>query len=454
MCAEMRIIMYQCPNCGGNLKFHIPSQQLMCDYCQTQLDPYSFQKDKDADETTEYEVTVFRCPQCGGEIISSDNTAAAFCSFCGASTILDSHISHEKRPLYILPFSKTKEDCKNSYEKMIKHAFFAPDDLKKKEFIDGFRGIYMPYWIYRIRQNNSISIPGRKQYRRGDYIYTDHYALNCTVDADYNGLSFDASSSFDDSISESIAPYDVTKVKPFTPSFLSGFYADTADVKNDYFTQKAENIANEETQKKIFHISDFSSFEKNTSSTMLDSKALNTNCHEISSAMFPVWFLSYRNGNRVAYATVNGQTGKVAADLPVDEKKYILGSLILAIPIFILLNLMFVMTPQTLLLLTAVCSILAAIINFKEISQIKDKGEWNESPGKHKLGGATASILAAIISIATFIINPISDLIFYGVAIISLLCIMGSIIDIIRKYNILSTRKLPQFDRTGGDDIA
>lgn len=446
--------MYQCPNCGGNLKFHIPTQQLMCDYCQTQLNPYSFQKDKDADESTEYEATIFRCPQCGGEIISSDNTAAAFCSFCGASTILDSRISHEKRPLYILPFSKTKEDCKNSYEKMIKRAIFAPDDLKKKEFIDGFRGIYMPYWVYRIRQNNFISIPGSKQYRRGDYIYTDHYALNCTVDADYNGLSFDASSSFDDSISEAIAPYDVTKVKPFTPAFLSGFYADTADVKKESFISKAEDIANEETRKRILSIPEFSSFEKNNSTAMIESKNLNTKCNEISNAMFPVWFLSYRNGNRVAYATVNGQTGKVSADLPVDEKKYILGSLILAIPIFILLNIMFVLTPKTLLMLTAICSILAAIINTKEISQIKDNGEWNDLSRKNKLTGTTASIFAAIISIATVLINPVSDLIFYSVAIISLVCIIGSIIDIIRKYNILSTRKLPQFDRTGGDDIA
>ena len=55
--------------------------------------------------------------------------------------------------------------------------------------------------------------------------------------------------------------------------------------------------------------------------------------------MFPVWFMSYRNGDRVAYATVNGQTGKAVADLPVDIRKFIGGSLLLAVPVFILLNL-------------------------------------------------------------------------------------------------------------------
>lgn len=52
------------------------------------------------------------------------------------------------------------------------------------------------------------------------------------------------------------------------------------------------------------------------------SYALNTECKEAASAMLPVWFLSYRNKDRVAYATVNGQTGKVAADIPVDSRKF------------------------------------------------------------------------------------------------------------------------------------
>ena len=34
--------MYDCPNCGGNLRFDISLQKLHCDYCGTDLDPYSY----------------------------------------------------------------------------------------------------------------------------------------------------------------------------------------------------------------------------------------------------------------------------------------------------------------------------------------------------------------------------------------------------------------------------
>lgn len=228
--------MYECPNCAGNLKFDIARQQLFCAHCETTMDPYSFQKEQDAEE---YEATIFTCPQCGGEIISDDTTAATFCSFCDGATILDSRISKERRPGYIIPFRKTREDCKKSYARMMRRAFFAPKELKDAEHVEKFRGIYMPYWVYSFEKHGPIAFTGTKSYRRGDYRITKYYRLNCEIDEAYKGLSFDASSSFSDNLSRAIAPFDLTEGKPFTPSYLSGFYADTNDVEKDVYRTDA-----------------------------------------------------------------------------------------------------------------------------------------------------------------------------------------------------------------------
>ena len=249
--------MYECPNCGGNLKFDIASQQLKCDYCLTMKDPYEVTKDKDAEESNAFDVTVFTCPQCGGEILSTDTSVAEFCSFCGASTILDSRISKEKRPAYIIPFQQTKDACKEIYLAKMKRAIFAPDELKDKKYIDSFRGIYIPYWAYTISHKGHIHMTGKKTYQRGDYQYTDHYGLSGDIDACYGDLSYDASSSFSDTISEQIAPFDVKQTKQFTPSFLSGFYADTADVESDIYKDDAIKIANDSSYKKVKNLPDF-----------------------------------------------------------------------------------------------------------------------------------------------------------------------------------------------------
>lgn len=558
--------MYQCPNCGGRLTFDIPSQQLKCDHCSTQYDPYAISKEKDAEESREYDVTVFKCPQCGGEILSTDNTAANFCSFCGASTILSSRVSKQLKPGYIIPFSKTKDDCKREYKKMMRHALFAPKELKDEKYIDGFRGIYMPYWTYYIAQQGPVCLKGSKDHRRGDYIYTDHYDITGDVNCHYKGLSYDASSSFDDSLSKAIAPYDVKNMKAFTPSFLSGFYADTADVASDVYRNDARNIAVDETYNHIM---------KNVrlGSVSLDSyqgnreRRLGTRVVSEDRAMFPVWFLSYRNKDRVAYATVNGQTGKVTADLPVSLFKYFIGSGILAIPIFMFLNSTFTFRPKITLTIASIIALLAIILYVRELKKIyikdkklDDKGKMyagsatvrDESPedkerrdrelaysiadaikeGRNKrdtlskkmssarrismtavtvsiiipllyvyhvsysilynrddyfnvglivcimcliagvvvaianhktyknisgknISGNIGSLVAMLIAVVVLWLNPVSDLYYYAAVIAELIAIIYTITDLIRYYNVLATRKLPQFDNyRGGDDNA
>lgn len=453
--------MFACPNCGGNLKFDISTQQLGCEHCQTQLDPYSFEdKEKDAIEKEEFDVTIFTCPQCGGEILSTDTSAAEFCTFCGASTILYSRLSKEKRPDYIIPFQKTKADCKEAYSNMMKKAIFAPDELKNPKHIDGFRGIYMPYWAFYITQEGPFSMNGSKSRRRGDYIYTDHYSLTGEIDAYYKGLSYDASSSFDDTISEKIAPYNVKGMKRFTPAFLSGFYADTADVEPSVYERDAEVTAYHNSIQKVYN--QFSGVETKGS---LSASDLHTKTKGIDRAMFPVWFMSYRNGDRVAYATVNGQTGKVVADLPVDTKKYAKGSLLLAIPIFILLNLFFTITPPTLLLISAILAVVTLLLYASELSEIeekeqgkKDRGRISKgkqkTPNKYKTTSVYITIAAIIISAIIGFLKPVSDIFYYIGVILTLTSMFILIKDLIYYYNILATRRLPQFDRTGGDDRA
>lgn len=360
--------MYECPNCGGNLWYDIPSGKIACRSCDSKFDPYEVSEKNGAEEGTDYEVTVFTCPQCGGEIYSTDNTAAGFCTFCGSSAILESRLQREHRPGYIIPFQKTKDECKKSYIKMMRHAIFAPKELKSEKHISEFRGIYMPYWVYDIRQGgDNVSLQGATSRRVGDYIVTSHYLLDLDLQAYYKGISFDASSSFADAISEKLAPFDVKNMKRFTPSFLSGFYADTSDVDTSLYEEDARKLAVSRTK-------DFLEKDKTVKKYKLEGadatigKQLNTCVKSVDGAMFPVWFMAYKNKDRVAYATVNGQTGKVVADLPVDHKKYVVGSLILALPLFLLLNMFLTVTPDVLL---SVVSMIAMAVTLLYGSQMK-----------------------------------------------------------------------------------
>ena len=532
--------MYECPNCGGNLQFDIAAGQMLCGYCGTTADPYSLQKEDEVLESGEYEATVFTCSQCGAELLSEDTTAATFCSFCGSSAVLESRIGRGRRPAHIIPFSRTREDCKASYARMMRRAFFAPKELKDQAYIEKFRGIYMPYWVYSFEKKGKISFRGSRSSQKGDYLVTKHYDIVSEVDASYQGISFDAAAAFSDELSGAIAPYQMETGKPFTPSFLSGFYADASDVDSSVYRQDACDLVTEEGFGRISGNSICARYHVKAEGNRDTLKnALRPSCTSAELAMFPVWFLTYRKGDRVAYAVVNGQTGKAAADLPVDRKKYLACSLLLALPLFILLNLRFTITPGISLLLAAFLSFVCAVVSCFQASRIRerellenDKGYMQSvrrcaqderkrilgmSVGEIKLlqtviGGAlfmvftpvAVSIAAvrsdsglvilgvllvcfALIRIVTlkrwqepvrkgvakemlpvlakpaaailfaFVImiwNPVSDLYYYGGAAVSMAAVIWSFLDIIERHNVLATRKLPQFNRRGGDENA
>lgn len=542
--------MFACKNCGGNVKYDIASGQLSCEYCHSLFDPYAYEdKTSDAEVQKDFDATIFTCPQCGGEILSTDDTAAGFCSFCGASTVLYSRIAKEHKPAYIIPFAKTKDDCKQAYSSLMKKAIFAPKELKDPQFIDGFRGIYMPYWTYYVTQNAPLSIDGEKSHRRGDYIITQHYKLGGNLDAYYKGLSYDASSSFEDNLSETLAPYDVKNMKRFTPAFLSGFYADTADLPSNVYESEAKQTAYDNTLKDIKKVPAFQGMTlKNTKN--LTPYSLGTTIKQADYSMFPVWFMSYRNNDRVAYATVNGQTGKVVADIPISLGKFMLGSLAAAIPVYIILCMLTVLTPGWTLTLVGILALIANFIYSRELASIAiheasedDKGKivkdnpdaliaydnkkrakatakaakslskkthtastavvalifyscifgfailkgiasgssnvdgswliwaiaaiasfvfaiisftrFDKLPGHKGLFGLIFNLVALILGSLVVFIQPVSDWWYYGAAFVLVASVLVTLTDVILAFNVLSTRKLPQFaTHTGGDDRA
>ena len=62
--------------------------------------------------------------------------------------------------------------------------------------------------------------------------------------------------------------------------------------------------------------------------------------------------------------------------------------------------------------------------------------------------------IAQMISLFVIWQQPAYDVWYYGAAMITMAAIATSLIDLIKAYNILASRKLPQFNRVGGDDNA
>ncbi len=349
-CLRKERHMISCPNCGANPRFDIASQKMLCPFCGTYSEPtderYAGAEGADQQEVNgDYvgqsdlmQVKIYTCSQCGAELMSTDSDATAFCSYCGTHQILQERLDLKQRPDHIIPFKITKDQCKQIYGRKMKKMIFAPKALRNPGYIDEFRGIYMPYWFYNFGQKGIITISGTKEHRSGNYRIVDYYNLSVEADNYYTGISHDASSSFEDNISESLAPYDTHDAIPFRTAYLSGFYADIPDTDAKTYEHESALIAAEDAFDEAMQSPGFSGYD--VSSTGEDGKITRTHTKLLSarSAMFPVWFLSYRNKDRVAYAAINAQTGKMMADVPVDGKKYLLATAIVTLILWALLE--------------------------------------------------------------------------------------------------------------------
>lgn len=480
--------MYKCPGCGAALRFSPEHQLLTCDHCGQFYDPRDpgFDHMNEAESEAEvggenadipveqqddsYLAYVYKCPNCGAKLLSTDETAATFCSFCGSNVALESALDREEKPDVVIPFKVSKEACEKAYRKTLKRAWFVPSAMKQDTQIEKFRGIYMPYWIYDYELNQTMSVPGETSYRMGDYVYHKHYSVTSSVTGEFGGISYDASSSFSDTMSEAVAPFSADAAETFDTTYLSGFYADVTDVDKHVYERSAREVASDYFTDRAFR-------EQNLSSYGVKRSDVRSNMENASDknkkGYYPVWFLANRSkdGKSVSYAVVNGESGKVAADLPVSFWKYLLASLLTAIPIAAALWWYFttstesMITPKGVLIIMAIFSVVMMIITSSELRKAEIRGNLLNDKGylykvgsintdlmqKKKAGSNWKSIVSIIIAVGVLIWAPIGDFYYYlaGFAVIALQ--IWSVLDLIRIQNRQAQQKPPQFEKRGGD---
>ena len=464
--------MIKCPSCGGELKFSPKDKIVKCQYCSSEFDPKELKKEakvakeyeKPVDSTTK--ATVYRCTECGAELLTFDETAITFCSYCGSQAMLEGKMTRINNPDYIIPFKITKEECIEAYKRKINNAIFAPKYMKDDIVVEKFRGIYMPYCIYKLSYHDDAVNTGHVYtHHKGNYDYYDNYSLTLRVDTDYQGISYDLVSKLFDKYTDSI-PYDFTKAEEFNSNYLIGYYADVRDVENNIYDGYVTKIVKDDSTKKL---------EKNRTFHKYGCiPKIEPVITERKIGMFPVYFLAIRdkNKNYIHYAVVNGQTGKVATDIPFDFKKYVFGSLIVAALIFLLINHGLILLPVGIVIFSVISLIISCIISSSQLNKIsmiekhyddlgftsvnnisKAQMKKTKIPFKEKIKNYLyKQVIGIIIGILVIIINPVNDIYYYCVSIVNFVLAIWTFHDIVKERNLLVSSKLPQLESRGGDE--
>lgn len=309
----------KCPACGGFLDFNPATQKLECPYCDSSFDADTYYKDNEC-----IKVDTYCCKNCGAELLAPEEQIVSYCMYCGGEATLLQKATGIEKPVGIIPFKHNKEFVKSEYEKAIKKIPFVPKDFHKQEFLEGFRGIYIPYYkISGTLVEEQSVVQAVESKTVGNTEIKSFYDLKIEAHGDAPGGAYDASEAFDDTIAQNIAPFHQEEIVSFNPSYISGFYADKATVAPEVYNEKADDRIAEELKEEIKISTEGMEAEKEVVKS-----CIKWNIDKYESLLFPVWFLTWKNKKRVCYSVMNGETGKLSVELPVDYGKFFLWSIL------------------------------------------------------------------------------------------------------------------------------
>ena len=369
-----QITNYKCPACTGPLHFVGASGKLECDFCGGKYDVAEIEAlyaDKEAkaveatekaNEKTEQNrkkleemeaqgwdtsslssdwgadangMKAYNCPSCGAELICDASTAATSCPYCGNPTVVPGQFSGALKPDFVLPFKLSKEDAVAALKNHYKGKPLLPKAFTNGNHIEEIKGVYVPFWLFDANASGSglYEATTSSSHRNGDYVITTtrHYDVRRAGTTQFMGVPVDGSTKMPNGHMDAIEPYDYRAFQPFSTAYLPGYMADKYDEDADTCQARAHSrMQNSVSSELSASITGYNSVSTLSENIHIDYTAKHY-------ALLPVWMLHTKWQGKDYLFAMNGQTGKLVGDLPVDKRKVAAWFAGISVPLMILL---------------------------------------------------------------------------------------------------------------------
>ena len=334
------LLEQKCPCCGGAIEFNANTQNMKCPYCDAEFDIAAMQQAADASanigqdnfawvtEATQWQadeisgMSVYTCNSCGGEIVADATTGATTCPYCDNPVVMTSQFAGGLKPNLIIPFKYDKKAAKEALNKYIASKKMVPKIFKDQNHIDEIKGVYVPHWLFSGTAVASADFMAERVRHWSDSRnnYTETAYFNCmrSGNMDFMNVPVDGSSKMDDTLMESIEPFNVAEAVPFNTAYMAGYLADKYDVDLDSSIPRA----NERVKNSVVTALQRNVMANGYSMVRTQNSYVDIANGSYAYALYPVWILNTTwNGKKYTFA-MNGQTGKFVGDLPLDKSAF------------------------------------------------------------------------------------------------------------------------------------
>ena len=333
--AELQV--FKCPCCDGAIEFNSTVQKMKCPYCDTEFEVADIlaYNEATADQPKEDELQwnsaaggewqegetdgmrVYTCNTCGGQIIGDETTGATECPFCSNPVVMSGAFAGDLKPDLVIPFKLDKKAAMEALRKHYNGKKLLPKVFKDENRIKEIKGVYVPFWLFDAQAEGFARYKATRVRTWSDsryrYVETNYYNVVRAGELGFGGVPVDGSTKMDDAMMESIEPFDLSEGVDFQTAYLAGYFADKYDVDAQSSMERAgERIKESTAQAFAQTVHGYHSVVPVSTNIRLKNSAAKY-------ALFPVWLLNTKwNGETYTFA-MNGQTGKMVGDLPMDK---------------------------------------------------------------------------------------------------------------------------------------
>lgn len=335
----MATTTYKCPSCGSPLVWG--GEGLQCEACgnkyktedmqayaealeknarESRMDWQGFENHARFDSEEAQKMRTFNCTTCGAEVMTDENTAATRCVYCGSPALIPERFEGGLRPDAVIPFLVSREEAEKKLRAHFDGKKLLPNDFVRSCRVEEVTGLYVPYFLFDCEADARMTYRTTRvrTRRQGDYMvtYTSHYYVEREGEVQFARIPVDASSRVSNVLTEAVEPFDFNALCDFKMPYMAGYQADKYDETIENCIPRVNERVTEST------VNAFRDTVQGYVSVAPDQQKLNLTRGQTRYVLLPVWLLTVRYGDQSFPFAINGQTGKLVGELPVDKGKY------------------------------------------------------------------------------------------------------------------------------------
>jgi hypothetical protein len=275
-------------------------------------------------------LSAFECRSCGAAIVVATATrASTTCVYCHSPVVLTGQLAKGLEPDTVVPFTISHDQALAIFHDWITKKRYLAKGFYSRDRVDQLQGIYFPYFAVDAELDTNVEGTAHYETGSGDNRQDHYFHVIRQGQVQIENLPQEALRfSRADKMINRLLPWDLTKQTQFAPQYLVGFQTERRDL--DFGEVQHEAAKDLDLAARRLMATDVLQRDSRFSDVRLwGASRIRRWRHRYT--LLPAWVLFYiAPGGGLYYFGINGQTGEAAGRVPLNKRKLLAHTLLIA----------------------------------------------------------------------------------------------------------------------------